>query len=88
MQHTSILQLARGRAAHVQSDLPPALPPALPQAQPKRLGTQVLSGPMLAGLAEAYVDAINHGAVPTIATAWQARARQPARGCECGSLLL
>ena len=47
----------------------------------------MLSGPMLAGLAEAYVDAINHGAVPTIATAWQARARQPARLCACGSLL-
>jgi hypothetical protein len=26
---------------------------------------------MLAGLAEAYAAAINEGAVPTIATAWQ-----------------
>lgn len=26
---------------------------------------------MLAGLASAYVDAINKGAVPTISTAWQ-----------------
>ena len=26
---------------------------------------------MLAALTEAYVNAINHGAVPTIATAWQ-----------------
>jgi hypothetical protein len=43
------------------------------RAQPKRLGQQVISGPMLAGLASAYVDAINHGAVPTIATAWQVR---------------
>ena len=40
-------------------------------AQPKRLGAQVINGPMLAGLASAYVDAINGGAVPTIATAWQ-----------------
>lgn len=43
------------------------------RAQPKRIGTQVVSGPMLAGLAEAYVCAINEGAVPTIATAWQVR---------------
>ena len=41
------------------------------RAEPKRLGTQIISGSMLAALAEAYVSAINHGAVPTIATAWQ-----------------
>jgi hypothetical protein len=33
------------------------------KAQPKRLGTQILSGPMLAGLTEAYVTAINNGRV-------------------------
>lgn len=47
------------------------------KAQPKRLGPQVITGPMLAGLATAYVDAINHGAVPTISTAWQARQPSP-----------
>jgi hypothetical protein len=31
------------------------------KAQPKRLGSQILNGPMLAGLAQAYVDAINNG---------------------------
>lgn len=41
------------------------------RAQPKRLGSQIISGPMLAGLASAYVEAINKGAVPTISTAWQ-----------------
>ena len=41
------------------------------RAQPKRLGAQTISGAMLAGLASAYVDAINRGAVPTISTAWQ-----------------
>lgn len=45
------------------------------RAQPKRLGTQIISGSMLASLAEAYVDAINKGAVPTIATAWQVCSR-------------
>lgn len=30
-----------------------------------------MTGPVLAGLVEAYVKAINEGAVPTIATAWQ-----------------
>ena len=42
-------------------------------AQPKRLNNTVITGPMLASLAEAYVEAINTGAVPTIATAWQVR---------------
>ncbi|GFR48846.1 hypothetical protein Agub_g10799 [Astrephomene gubernaculifera] len=40
------------------------------RAQPKRLGTQLLTGPLLAGMAAAYVKAINQGAVPTISTAW------------------
>lgn len=43
------------------------------KAQPKRLGQDVVSGGVLAALASAYVDAINGGAVPTIATAWQVR---------------
>ncbi|CAD7703213.1 unnamed protein product [Ostreobium quekettii] len=42
------------------------------RAVPKRVGQQVITGPALAGLTEAYVRAINNGAVPTIVTAWQA----------------
>lgn len=49
------------------------------KAMPKRLGTQILTGPSLAGLAEAYVSAINAGAVPTIATAWQGVAEAESR---------
>lgn len=49
------------------------------RAQPKRIGNTVLNGPMLAGLVTAYVDAINHGAVPTIATAWQGVAESECR---------
>ena len=41
------------------------------RAQPKRMNNSIITGPMLAALTEAYVDAINKGAVPTIATAWQ-----------------
>jgi hypothetical protein len=48
-------------------------------AQPKRMGTTILTGPMLAGLVTAYVDAINNGAVPTIATAWQGVAESECR---------
>jgi hypothetical protein len=45
-----------------------------PQAQPRPYGNLgVMSGPLLAGLTCAYVQAINQGAVPTIATAWQVR---------------
>jgi len=43
----------------------------LERAGPKTVAGHVVTGPVLAGLAEAYVAAINAGAVPTIATAWQ-----------------
>lgn len=49
------------------------------RAQPKRIGSTTLTGPMLAGLVSAYVDAINGGAVPTIATAWQGVAEAECR---------
>jgi Guanylate-binding protein, C-terminal domain len=49
------------------------------RAQPKRVGGNVLTGPLLAGLVVAYVDAINKGAVPTIATAWQGVAESECR---------
>lgn len=49
------------------------------RAQPKRIGNTVLTGPMLAGLVSAYVNAINGGAVPTIATAWQGVAEAECR---------
>lgn len=55
------------------------LPMVLRKAQPKRLGSTVVTGPVLAALAEAYVSAINTGAVPTIATAWQGVAETECR---------
>jgi hypothetical protein len=41
------------------------------KAAPLRLGAQLVSGPALAGLAQAYVEAINSGAVPQLQNAWQ-----------------
>ena len=41
------------------------------RGQPKRMGSMTLTGPMFAGLTQAYVEAINNGAVPCISTAWQ-----------------
>ena len=38
----------------------------------KKMNGTVLDGPMLLGLTDAYVKAINEGALPTISTAWQA----------------
>ncbi|PNH10976.1 Interferon-induced guanylate-binding protein 1 [Tetrabaena socialis] len=53
------------------------------RAQPKRFGSQLMTGPVLAGLVGAYVGAINGGAVPTIATAWQGVAESECRrGCD------
>lgn len=41
------------------------------RAGPKRLGSIILTGPMFAGLTQSFLDAINSGAVPTIANSWQ-----------------
>lgn len=50
------------------------------KAQPRPYGNLgVMSGPLLAGLTCAYVQAINQGAVPTIATAWQGVAEAECR---------
>jgi len=49
------------------------------RARPKQLGSSLVSGPVLAALAEAYVEAINSGAVPTIQTAWQGVAEAECR---------
>lgn len=52
----------------------------LERAGPKTIaGGNVVTGTVLAGLAEAYVAAINAGAVPTIATAWQGVAERECR---------
>lgn len=54
------------------------------KAQPKRFGSGFMTGPVLGGLVEAYVTAINNGAVPTIATAWQVGVRGRGRW-RCGA---
>lgn len=41
------------------------------RTRPKQLGSLVMTGPMFAGLTQSFLDAINGGAVPTIATSWQ-----------------
>ena len=49
------------------------------RCRPKMVGTDVLNGPALAGMAKQYVAAINGGAVPAIATAWQSVAEAECR---------
>ena len=48
-------------------------------ARPKEVDGCVVTGPALAALARAYVGAINAGAVPAIATAWQGVAEAQCR---------
>ena len=43
----------------------------LKKVKPKCLDGKLISGPMLAELAESYTNAMNEGSVPTISTAWQ-----------------
>jgi hypothetical protein len=51
---------------------------AFSKAQPKVVGQEgLLTGRVLAGLAAAYVGAINSGAIPVITSAWQVRSRRP-----------
>jgi hypothetical protein len=53
----------------------------LQRARPKQLGSIVLTGPMFAALTQSFLDAINAGAVPTIATSWQVKKRNTHRAC-------
>ncbi|KAL2931698.1 Guanylate-binding protein 2 [Bienertia sinuspersici] len=41
------------------------------RTRPKQLGASVMNGPMLAGITQSFLDALNHGAVPTITSSWQ-----------------
>eukprot|EP00898_Chlorokybus_atmophyticus_P005840 jgi/Chlat1/6257/Chrsp44S05773 len=55
------------------------------RAEPKRVHGSILTGPAIAGLARAFAQALNQGAVPTIATAWQSVAESECRrACDAG----
>ncbi|KAJ0081286.1 hypothetical protein Patl1_10635 [Pistacia atlantica] len=41
------------------------------RTRPKQMGATVMTGPILVGITESYLDALNNGAVPTISSSWQ-----------------
>ncbi|KAG9447788.1 hypothetical protein H6P81_013916 [Aristolochia fimbriata] len=41
------------------------------RTKPKQVGSTVMTGPILAGITQSFLDAINNGAVPTISSSWQ-----------------
>ncbi|XP_061341556.1 uncharacterized protein LOC133287884 [Gastrolobium bilobum] len=41
------------------------------RTKPKQVGATMMTGPVLVGITESYLDALNHGAVPTISSSWQ-----------------
>ncbi|ONK69943.1 uncharacterized protein A4U43_C05F28580, partial [Asparagus officinalis] len=41
------------------------------RTKPKQVGATVMTGPILAGITQSFLDAINNGAVPTISSSWQ-----------------
>ncbi|PON46673.1 Guanylate-binding protein [Parasponia andersonii] len=41
------------------------------RTRPKQVGATIMTGPILVGITESYLDALNHGAVPTISSSWQ-----------------
>jgi len=65
-----VATVTHGRSSFVPLSAlyPPSL--ALQLARPKTMQGQWVTGRMLAGLAEAYVAAINAHAVPSIGNAW------------------
>ncbi|EEC72987.1 hypothetical protein OsI_06894 [Oryza sativa Indica Group] len=43
----------------------------LERTRPKQVAGTVMTGPVLAGVTQSFLDAINNGAVPTISSSWQ-----------------
>ncbi|KAJ0963131.1 hypothetical protein J5N97_028253 [Dioscorea zingiberensis] len=41
------------------------------RTRPKQIGATIMTGPILAGITQSFLDAINKGAVPTISSSWQ-----------------
>ncbi|GKV36776.1 hypothetical protein SLEP1_g44870 [Rubroshorea leprosula] len=41
------------------------------RTRPKQVGATVMTGPVLVGIIQSYLDALNNGAVPTISSSWQ-----------------
>ncbi|KAH7441901.1 hypothetical protein KP509_03G061100 [Ceratopteris richardii] len=41
------------------------------RTKPKQLGSNIMTGPMFVSLTQSFLDAINAGAVPTLANSWQ-----------------
>ncbi|KAE9597202.1 hypothetical protein Lal_00007593 [Lupinus albus] len=41
------------------------------RTRPKQVGATMMTGPVLVGIIESYLNALNHGAVPTISSSWQ-----------------
>ncbi|KAJ6396832.1 hypothetical protein OIU77_021790 [Salix suchowensis] len=41
------------------------------RTRPKQVGATVMTGPILVGITESYLEALNNGAVPTISSSWQ-----------------
>ncbi|EEF50807.1 guanylate-binding protein 1 [Ricinus communis] len=41
------------------------------RTRPKQVGATIMTGPVLVGITESYLEALNNGAVPTICSSWQ-----------------
>ncbi|KAI3989362.1 hypothetical protein MKX01_026945 [Papaver californicum] len=41
------------------------------RTRPKQIGSATMTGPILAGMTQSFLQALNNGAVPTIASSWQ-----------------
>ncbi|KAI6692512.1 hypothetical protein NL676_020222 [Syzygium grande] len=53
------------------------------RTRPKQVGATILTGPVLVGIIESYLEALNNGAVPTISSSWQS-----VEEAECRELMI
>lgn len=58
------------------------------RTRPKQVGATVMTGPILAGLTQSFLDAINSGAVPTISSSWQVKIMNQTTLFHCVACLL
>ncbi|KAJ6797421.1 guanylate-binding protein 3 [Iris pallida] len=70
LQHLDQISLDRMRP-EFRSGLDSLTKFVFDRTRPKQVGATVMTGPILAGITQSFLDAINNGAVPTISSSWQ-----------------
>lgn len=68
--HTFAMQLQKLRP-EFRSGLDALTKFVFERTRPKQVGATIMTGPVLVGVTQSYLDALNNGAVPSITSSWQ-----------------